>query len=180
MWLSNVVLSALAEIRRNNEIVALRNDVQSMAKVIDRGVMPRHLNKGQQVTISNFLLQFEPHEFAFQLPSSDDEAGDYREDIEQALTKGGWTRSTQNPYDYVNLNDIPVGLSITFKQTQEHSTQPDNPRNPKADTILKMALGLGGVRLRSSGNGAGPQDRLIISIGRRRMDSYEFSLPDMP
>src|ERR1035438_1737782 len=72
----------LSEVRQNNEILSLRNDVQSMARVIERGVLPRHLNKRQQLAISNFLLQFEPYEFAFKLPHEDEEASRYRADIE--------------------------------------------------------------------------------------------------
>src|SRR5258708_7960566 len=69
LWLYTCVMNALVEIRRNNEIVQLRNDVQSTAKVIDRLVLPRHLTRGQQRTISGFLLQFGPQEFAFKLLS---------------------------------------------------------------------------------------------------------------
>jgi hypothetical protein len=179
VWLSTVTVDALREIRRNNEIVALRNDVQSIARVIERGVLPRHLNKRQRLAISSFLLQFEPHEFAFKIEDKNGEASSYRSDLEQALEKGGWTRSRENPYEYTK--DIPEGLSIDFTQTVEHSQRPDDPRNPKPDKLFMMGLGLAGIRLNQSGGRSGiniTEDRLIIGIGRRRMDSYELTLPD--
>jgi NADH:ubiquinone oxidoreductase subunit 6 (subunit J) len=180
VWLSMIVLNALKEIRENNQIVALRNDVQSMARVIDRGVMPRHLSKRQQSTISNFLSQFESHEFSFQLPNRDEEAGGYRSDIEQALEKGGWYFSAQNPYDY--RDDVPEGLSLDFMQSPKNAQKPDEPQNPKPARLLMMALGLAAVRLdRFSTGGTGVNvttDRLVISIGHRRMDSNELTPPD--
>jgi hypothetical protein len=180
IWLSTWTLNMVKEILQNNEIVTLRNDVQSMANVINRGVMPRHLTKTQQNAISEFLSQFPPHEFAFQVDNSrDNEASGYRGDIEEALLKGGWTRAVQNPYEYTE--DVPEGLSIAFIQTQAHSQQTEDPRNPRADKLLMMAFGLAGVRLGQMSGGGGPNittDRLIIQIGPRRMDSYELTPPN--
>jgi len=68
-WLYMAVTGTLPGTWLNNQVVALRNDEQAIAKVLDRIVLPRHLNKQQQTTISGFLLQFEPHEFAFRLSS---------------------------------------------------------------------------------------------------------------
>lgn len=173
----------ISEVRQNNEIAALRNDLQSIARVLERGVLPRHLNKRQQSAISSFLLQFEPHEYAFRLSNRDEEAGSYRADIEQALIKGGWARSAKDPYEYVIGNDIQSGVSLNFIQTQEHSQKPEDPRNPKPDRLLMMALGLAGIRLDSSGGGSGPsitEDRLVITVGHRRMDSFELTSPDSP
>ena len=177
LWL--VVGNALEEIRHNNEIVALRNDELSMARVLDRAVLPRHLTKQQESTISGFLLQFNPHEYAFQLPLRDEEASAYSADIDQALLKGGWTRSATNPYDY--KDDTPQGLTLNFIQTQEHMRAPEDSKNPKQEQLLEMALGLAGVRLDGMGGGSGPNitaDRLVIAIGRRRMDSYKLTPPD--
>ena len=173
--------SAITEIRRNNEAAGLRNDTQAIAKVIDRLVLPRHLSKGQQRTISSFLLQFEPHEFAFRLSNRNEEAGEYRADIEQALLKGGWTRSDKNPYEYTE--DVPEGLSLNFTQTEEHGRIPADPRNPKPDRVLMMALGAAAVRFDQGGGGSGinvTEDRLVIGIGKRRMDFYQLTLPDSP
>jgi hypothetical protein len=152
--------------------------VNQWLRLIDRLVMPRHLNKQQQRVISTFLLQFEPHEFVFRLSNRNEEAGEYRVDIEQALMKGGWTRSEKNPYEYTD--EVPEGLAIDYKQTAAHAQKPDDPRNPRPDRLLMMALGLAGFRLNQSGGRGGAEDRLIIGIGKRRMDSYELSAPDFP
>lgn len=94
LWLVYVaVTNIISQMKTNNEIRGLRNDVQSIANVINRLVLPRHLTKQQQRIISDFLAQFEPHEYAFELSLYDREAGDYRADIEQPLIKGGWTRT---------------------------------------------------------------------------------------
>ena len=39
------VTGTLPGIWLNNQVVALRNDEQAIAKVLDRIVLPRHLNK---------------------------------------------------------------------------------------------------------------------------------------
>lgn len=178
VWISAQVVSAVHEALLNNEIIALRNDEQSIARVIDRGVLPRHLTKRQQFAISSFLLQFDPHEYAFQLPLRDNEAGQYRGEIEQALIKGGWTRVTTNPYDY--KDDLPEGLSLNFIQKPDQAQKPDDPRNPRADRLLMMALGLAGVRLDQAQGSTGinvTEDRLVIGMGKRRMDSCELDPP---
>lgn len=168
-------------IQRNNEIVALRNDEQSIAKVVDQLVLPRHLTKGQQSVISRFLSQFEPHEYSFRLTARNEEVGSYRVDIEQALLKGGWNRAAANPYIYAD--DVPEGLTINFIQTIEHAQRPNDPRNPNATLLLQEAFGLAGVHIYGTGGGSGinvTQDSLTISIGLPRKDSYELSLPDGP
>jgi hypothetical protein len=178
IWFCTVTLSALNEVRLNNEIVLLRNDVQSIAKVIDRGVLPRHLNRRQQSAISAFLSQFEPHEFSFRIIARSEEASSYRADIEQALTKGGWTRSTKNPYVYAD--DVGEGLSINFIQTMEHSQKSSDPRYPDPPLLLEEAFGLAGVRLSGSSGSAinVTEDSLTISIGLPRKDSYELTPPE--
>jgi hypothetical protein len=48
-----------AEIRWNNEITTLRNDTQTMAALLGRAVMPRHLTTRQEVIIAKSLRGFE-------------------------------------------------------------------------------------------------------------------------
>jgi hypothetical protein len=166
-------------IQRNNEIAGLRNDEQSIAKVIDRLVMPRHITPRQQRVISSFLSQFAPHEYAFQMPNGYEEAGSFRADLEQALIKAGWTRSPVNPYVYTN--DVPEGLTLQFTQTMEHAQRGNDPKNPNASELLQMAFGLAGVAINGSSGGSGvnvTEDRLVISIGHPRRDSYTLTLPE--
>jgi len=176
VWISLIVLP---EIRRINEIVTLRNDVQSIAKVIERVVLPRHLTKNQQSAISSFLSQFEPHEFAFKLAPRSEEVGSYRVDFQQAFTKGGWRLSETNPLTYAD--NVQEGLSIQLIQTHEQAKKRENPRNPNPSVLLQQALGLAGVRLNGSGTGGDAnvtQELIIISIGLPRKDSYVLTLPE--
>jgi hypothetical protein len=169
-----IYLETLA-IQRANELVGLRNDEQSIARVLDRFVFPRHLTKTQQDIVSKNLRLFDTQQFAFRIFQGDNEASSYAGDIAQALTKGGWTLSTQNPYEYTR--DAQEGLSVRLDQTQEHSQKPDDPRNPKPDKILKIVLGLAGVRLDQMGSGSGINvaDRITIEVGLRRADNYQFT-----
>jgi hypothetical protein len=161
-------------VQRANELAALRNDEQAIARVLDRGVLPRHLTKTQQRIISTNLQQYDPQQFAFRILQGDNEASSFGSDIAQALIKGGWTLSAQNPYEYTR--EVQEGLSIRLEQTQEHSQKQDEPRNPKPDRVLRMALGLAGVRLEGWGTGGTVSvDRVTIEIGRHRADSYQFT-----
>lgn len=165
--------------QRNNQLVTLRNDVTSIGYVLNRLVLPRHLDKYQQNTITTFLLQFEPHEYAFRIIPRDEEASSYSADINQALTKAGWKHAATNAYIYTD--DVPEGVSIDFTVTKEHAPKYDDPRTPNPGMLLQEALGLVGVRLNGV-NGVTAasitEDRLVISIGRRRMDSYEITSPE--
>lgn len=176
IWILAIVVP---EIRTVNQIIALRNDVQSIARVIERNVLPRHLTKTQQRIISDFLLQFEPHEYAFKLISRNEEAGSYRADLQQALTKGGWTLSKSDPISYAD--DVQEGLQLDFLKAVEHSQNPTNKRDQNPLLILQQAFGMAGARVNGIGSGSNhhaTQDSLIISIGRARKDSYELTQPD--
>ena len=174
IWLYNLV----GEVRHDIQIVMLRNDVTSINYVLNRLVLPRHLDKFQQATITSFLLQFEPHEYAFRIIPRDEEASSYSADVNQALTKSGWKRAATNPYIYAD--DVPEGVSIDFTVTIEHAPKYDQ-RNPNPGMLLEEAFGLAGVHLNGVSGGAVAsitEDRLVISIGRRRMDSFEIISPE--
>jgi hypothetical protein len=177
-WLYMAVTSTITGIWLNNQVVELRNDEQAIAKVLDRIVLPRHLNKQQQATISRFLQQFEPHEFAFRLSSRNEEAGEYRVDIEQALLKGGWTRSMTNPYTYAD--DVQEGVSISVLEPLDHSQKVPDPKSPDPSLLLQEAFGLAAVRFTGTSNGgaAVSKESITINIGPARRDSYKLELPD--
>jgi len=175
VWIYSAVMNVLTEIRRNNEILSLRNDVQSIARVIERGVLPRHLNKGQQATISGFLSLCQPYRVSFKVIARDEEASGYRADLQQALTKGGWTIGKIEYSD-----DLQEGIRTHLMRTMPHQQQPDDPKNPTPDRLLVMALGLAGVRFEGSSGGSGvivTEDSLTIEIGRRRKDTYTVDPP---
>jgi hypothetical protein len=181
VWLSITTLQVLREIEVNNEIVGLRNDDQSIAKVIDRLVLPRRITERQKGCISDFLLQFDPHEYSFRLSSQAEEIGQYRADIEQVLTKGGWTRATNNPYVYDQ--NVQEGMRINFAQGTAHAQQQQGNglKNPNAPLVLEEAFGLCRIPISGiggSGGGDATEDRLTIEIGPARRDSYAFTTPD--
>jgi hypothetical protein len=176
IWTYQVTINILTEIRRNNEILALRNDVQSIVTVLERSILPRHLNRGQQSAIINFLSRFPPCEVAFKVISRDDEASGYCGDLQQALTKAGWKITKTNYSDDIQAG----GIRTNFIQTMEHSQQPDDPAKPKPDHLIQIAIGLAGVRWEGGGRGGGvnvTEDLLTIEIGRRRKDSYTIDPP---
>jgi hypothetical protein len=168
--------SMILAVSRNNELAGLRNDEQSMAKVIDRLVMPRHLTELQRRVIRNFLSQYSAHEFSFRVPSNYEESMGYVGDISRALTESGWTLYTTDPY--VHTNDIPEGVNLSIISTPENAQKPrDIIRNPNAMDLLQIAFGLAGVRVDGSGTGSSngatvTEDRVVISIGRPRTDNY--------
>jgi hypothetical protein len=174
-WLYVGAMNMLGEVRRNNEIVALRNDVQAIATVLERVVLPRHLTKRQQNSIAGFLKQFEGYSVAFKIAANDEEAGGYRVDIQQALERGGWKITTTTYAE--NLQD---GVRSQFTLTTASMQQPEERANPKPDRLLQMAFGLAGVRFEGGGRGSGvavTADLLTIEIGHRRKDSYAIELP---
>jgi hypothetical protein len=173
LWSYFEVLTLSVAIAWKNDSVGLRNDEQSIAKVIDRLVLPRRLTKTQKEQISRFLQQFESHEYSIKRSVEDQEAGGYASDLDEALTKGGWTKDAANPYIF--SNDVPVGLSITLMQTTEHAAKND-PRNPNPSILLQEAFGTAGIRV-SAGGGSGisiMKDSLVISVGRARKDTFAF------
>jgi hypothetical protein len=179
VYLSTVTLNALKEIRENNEIVQQRNDEQAIAKVIERGLLPRHLDDDQKKVMGDFLLQFPPHQYAFELPRGDMEADSYRTDIESALMKGGWT-GADNPYKYTEPADIQEGVNVTFFMSSSHTDTRADIRDPWPDRLVAIAFGLAQARMDDYGEQSGAninQDRLVIRIGKRRMDSVGFVPP---
>lgn len=175
IWLYQVVMNILSEIRRNNEIVSLRNDVQAITGVIHRTLMPRHLTRMQQSAMVSFLRQFEPFRVSLRVQSGDSEADGYRADFHQTFMKAGWTVSVDPS------SDVQEGLRINFTQTMSDSQRPHDVKNPKPDSILYMALGTAGIRVDGSGGGSGvniTESVLRIEIGRHRHDSYVVDPPE--
>jgi hypothetical protein len=173
VWLSTTTVQALKEIRLNNQLVAVRNDELSIANVINRLVLPRRLTERQQKIIGNFLLQFYPHEYSFRVSSRDEEASVYMGDIEKALKRGGWTRATKDPF--VFTDDLHEGISIYVTGNLQGSGL--NAKNPPPSLLLQEAFGGAGVEVDGIGGGGGADDRITISIGPARHDSYALNGP---
>lgn len=172
VWLYAALTNVVTERRRADEIAALRNDVQSIATVIERGVLPRHLTKNQQATFAIFLTHFPKHEVAFKVIRGDAEAEAYRTDIHQALVKGGWKVIS------VDLaEDVQDGLRTEFAQTTADA-QSNAPGNPNAELLLQMAFGLAGIKFDGSGGTNGATKTLLtLQIGHNRKDVYRQEPP---
>jgi hypothetical protein len=166
VWLSMVAMQMLTEIRRNNEIVALRNDMHSIADVINRRVLPRRLMKWQIEHMASYLSQFPPQEVTFVVLSKNDEAKIYSDDLQRALMRGGWKviRGKDEEHDF-------EGLSLTLRHPPEQNRPAkEDPRNLRADQLLRVAFGLSGVPLRGGGTTADRSvttDTLFLKIGKR-------------
>jgi hypothetical protein len=171
LWIYTAVATVLTLIKQNNQMIALRNDVQSIATVLERIVLPRRLTPNQKQIISRFLKQFDSHEVSFEIISGDEEAGVFTGD----LREGGWTLSKKDPIRYVH--NVSAGLSVHFTMTPIHAQQVSDARNPGPDKLLGFALGVAGVRLNGMGSGTGlnvTEDELVMRIGKRRMDWNEL------
>lgn len=174
IWLYQFVMNVLTAIRRNNEIVAVKNDVYAIANVIERAVMPRHVTRRQEVALVGFLKHFEGQHVSFKTVQGNSEVAMFRADLQQALTKAGWTIG---PIEY---GDVGEGLTLHFVQTIQSSQQPIDRAQPKSDELLRLALATAGIRMDGSGGSSGPsvtENRLIIQIGPASRDSYHVDPP---
>lgn len=182
LWLYTMAMDVLTEIRRNNQIVALRNDVQSIARVIERGVLPRTLTRRQRLSMASFLKAFEPSVFVFNVAANNSEASGYRAEIEEVLKSAKWKAAIPNPYRY--MDDLPEGLSLRLVIPDGSAQPPDDPAYPTPERILWMAFGNAGVRISGGpGTGSDPGAKLgyvLISIGAAKKDSGEFTSPEFP
>lgn len=180
LWIYQTAREVSREVRRSNEIVALRNDVQAIANVIDRAIMPRHLTRHQQMSFVSFLKQqSDPWPVTLRVKAGDQEADGFRADIQTALVKAGWsvTKIEHN-------NEVQEGLRITITRTMADSTLANNAKATDhahhPERILQWALAAAGVRIDGSGGGSGvnvTETVLAIEIGQHRRDSYVVDPP---
>jgi len=146
----------------------LQSEIVEMRKAMERYVMPRHLSQEQQTKIADFLSSKPPQEVVLVQPNHYEEAGSYRADFHQALTKGGWKIKTVEISE-----DVGEGLSI-------HSRGPAIPGGEDGDKpleTLRDALSTAGVTINGTGTGRGVNEkeyRLYLKIGRRRMDDGDL------
>jgi hypothetical protein len=153
--------------QRSHQLAALRNDEQSIVKVLDRLVLPRSLSDGQINAIAAFLHNYSPQEVTIETLLGDDETSRYAAFFYQALSKGGWT---------IEMKHVPslnqVGVSIHFTQTMQHAQIPTDYSRLKADELLKLSLASAGVPIDGShGRGQGiavEKDLLKLTVGVRR------------
>lgn len=175
LFLGWVYMETLA-IQRNNEIIALRNDEQAIAAVLDRFVLPRQLSDFQIKEISEYLQPFPTQEVTYEVAENDEEASSYWADIHKALEKAGWHMKT-NGINYVK--DPREGLSIYFVSTAEYAKNHSDAVHLNAGLVLCEVFGRTGVRVEgcSSGEANITENVLKITIGHRRRDSYAIPVP---
>jgi hypothetical protein len=176
LWLANLI-----PVIRAGQIMALRDDIGTIRKTLDRYVSPRHLTTEQISTIASYLSQHDEHHIKFRVVWNDNEAGNYRGDLQQALQRGGWiidgidtVQDTPNSY-------VPEGLSIQT-ETPMSMPQPD-PKHPLPGVLLRDAFKQARVQLDggsgSSGSGAINTYSVTLSVGHRRRDGYGYGSPEL-
>jgi hypothetical protein len=159
-------------IQRNNELVALRNDTQTIGEVLNRFVLPRHLTDNQIQIIAGSLKPLEPQNFDVEYSIYDEEARQYAAEIQKALEFGGWHLKSPIP--------IPIGehfgLSIPAEITPSHMQSTNVDKQP--NMILRNALAIanvqldGSIGLQQTSNQNITEDRVHVVVGHRRRDSY--------
>lgn len=181
VWFTSQMVTALRELRLNNEIVQQRNDTQSIANVINRTVLPRHLTHGQQTEISAVLRQMPPFKVNWQILRGDEETSAFASELENAIEKGGWTLGKR---EY--LTDMQPGLQIMMMRPQQSSYDWNNkPHNQweSPQIQLQIAFGLAGVRTAGGGGGSSndiTEDTLTILVGAPVKDAYDVLQPLNP
>jgi hypothetical protein len=177
VWLWMVGTHVLTEIRRTNEIVSLRNDVQSIANVLQRHVLPRRLSKGRIAQMGRSLAMFEPHEVTFEVIPRDEEASNFRANLQQAFERGGWKVIAVKAVD-----NLPEGLSIHVQQLRQSPQAKEDLKDPRFDKILQIAFGLSGVQIDGGLSiASGPPvtaESVTIRIGRRKSNFVTPQDPD--
>lgn len=176
IWIYYSAMSVVDGIHRNNELSTLRNDQNSITNVLDRFVLPRQLSESQIQSFGDFIKQFPKPDVAIEVVKGDEEAANYAQDLKKAFIKASWmTENTGIMWTTIPENDLP-DILVSMKETAEHSKIQATSDQPKMITILRMGFGLAEMR----GNGwQGPtldqslvRDRIVITVGHRRRDSY--------
>jgi hypothetical protein len=178
-WLYMAITTTILGIQRNNEIVSLRNDEQSITATLERFVLPRQLSDSQIKEIVEILRNSPTLVVSYDIAQGDEEAGSYRADIQKALDKAGWHLKNGSAINYI-VDPMP-GLAVRFElaPSQEQPKAQPNPSAARPDLALRDAFALSGVRVDSfqeAGNNA--VTGVIITIGHRRRDAY--ALPCEP
>jgi hypothetical protein len=178
-WLYMAVTTTISGIQRNNEIVGLRNDQQSITEVLNRFVLPRQLDDDHGRDLV-FLLRNAPQlQVTYEVAQGDEEASSYRADIQRALDKAGWHLKNGSSINYVV--DPPTSLGVRFEMapSQEGTATRPDPKLERADVALRDAFAMSGVLVNTfQGSGDGNATGVIITIGHRRRDAY--ALPCTP
>jgi len=167
-WIHFTVVSALAEVRKDNEIVALRNDVHAIALVLERFVLPRGISDRRQRALAERLKQFEPHEVEFVVVPDDNEAETFRGQLQWALERGGWTiLATKNDAS------VQPGLSIQHTRPPGSDDKSLDKSNLDAVQVLQIVFGSAGVKFEgivSASSDGVTKARTEIRVGRRLRD----------
>lgn len=148
----------------NKKVAEIRGDLNCWAK-------PRRLSEKQISSVAKYLAAHPPQSIEFAILQYDEEAGNFRADIDRALRQGGWKITG---YSYPAA--LQAGLGTDFFQTAEHRTQEEDPKKPNAPMILQEAFALAHIQIDHSGSTSAPlpaaEDRLVIEIGRRFTNGY--------
>jgi hypothetical protein len=165
LWLYGFVMNVLTEVRRNNEVVRLRNDIQAIGHVIANAVLPRSLNKGQTRQISDVLKDHPPQDISIVTLAQDAEAASFSSELVEAIRRGGW-RVT----DQASSKDVPSGISTEWIQTQASAQATNEGKMPNLPKMLREAFGAAGLQINGSSGGSGiaiTENRFVLRVGNR-------------
>ena len=164
VWIYGTASSLILLAQRNELETIIREDIQPFKIALQRWVLPRRLTAEQIESIGTHLSKYSPHQMTFAVASSDSEADEYRQDIERAFMRGGWSYGPVMP-----KTDIPDGLSVMVRKTEESARRRSDSRNPELTTLIEQAFAAAAIRI-TSGSVTDKnieQDVVCINIGRR-------------
>jgi hypothetical protein len=140
-----------------------------------RFVLPRRVSLAQKNIIAEELKKSERRQIQMLVVKNDEEAGQYRGEIQVALEQGGWVVSKVEFADAVR-----EGLSIRSTEPLADPPAKQDPferlvKKPKPAEVLAAALSKAGVQVEGTGSGQSREiyeTTITIEIGSRRRDSY--------
>ena len=132
--------------------------VAEIQESLQRYVLPQHLTEKQMAIIGDYLRQCEPQTVKMAVLENSEEASQYRADIQQALTHGGWQVSA---IQY--SSDIREDVTTHFIQAQETRQRRHDPNHPKVDELFREATRRAGIQLQGHSGSGGKMWKLMSS-----------------
>jgi hypothetical protein len=164
--LYGMVTAVIAGVQRDRYTEIVEKDISPILAAMEKWVFPRRLTPAQIEAIGEHLRQFRGQTVSYRLRRNDDEAGQFRADLTMAVQGGGWRLGN---VEYVA--ELEEGFRYQFRPSQQTAQQPNDPRNPKPDSILDEAFRKAGVPFDGASSGGGRVDQLVdeltIEIGPR-------------
>lgn len=172
-WRSNAAIQ-LAEDSRNNAQSLQKILIDDMALIrlaLQRFVLPRQLTAAQAETIVGYLKPYAPRLVTLVQPQHDNEASNFRADLQRAFSDARWTVTVKiRP-----RTEMTEGLHLNFVRASRDA-QPPDPRSPSSELLIRGAFERANVDFNGgSSSGYAPdlaEDAVFVEVGPRRSDGY--------